>query len=97
MSLTLDQVKHVARLSRLALSDEELARFTRDLGAILEYIDKINELDTEQVQPMAHALSEANVFRSDGVTGSLPREAALRNAPAQTDGCFRVPRIIEPQ
>lgn len=97
MSLTPDQVRHVARLSRLALSEDELAAMTRDLAAILQYVDKIGELDTAAVEPMAHALSEANVFRADVVTGSLDREDALANAPDQSDGCFKVPKIIEAQ
>lgn len=95
MSLTRKEVEHVATLSRLALSDEELQRMTDELGATLQYVEKINELDTSAVEPMAHALSEENVFRPDEAAEGLSRDEALANAPAQKDGYFKVPRIIE--
>lgn len=90
-----ETVKHVATLSRLAMSDTELDRFTEQVSAILDYIDKLNQLDTTTVEPMSHALALKNVFRSDESGPSLPQEKALENAPEREVGFFRVPRIIE--
>lgn len=85
----------VASLSRLKLSPEELAAVSTQLGRILEYVQVLNELDTENVQPMAHAVEMSNVFRDDVVAAPLPRNDALANAP-RTDGrFFLVPQIIE--
>jgi aspartyl-tRNA(Asn)/glutamyl-tRNA(Gln) amidotransferase subunit C len=85
--ITLEDVKHVAKLSRLALSDAELQRFTAQLESILEYVAKIWQLDVSDVEPMAHALPLHNVLREDVVQPSLPVEQVLSNAP-QTDGPF---------
>jgi aspartyl-tRNA(Asn)/glutamyl-tRNA(Gln) amidotransferase subunit C len=92
--ITLDQVRHVAKLARLALPEEKLAKFTGQLESILEYIDKINEVDTKGVEPMAHALPISNALRDDVVQPSLPVEKVLMNAP-ETDGAFfKVPKVI---
>ncbi len=90
-----ETVRHVATLSRLAMSDTELDRFTEQVSAILDYIDKLNQLDTTTVEPMSHALALKNVFRPDESGPSLPQEKALENAPEREVGFFRVPRIIE--
>ncbi len=90
-----ETVKHVATLSRLAMSDTELDRFTEQVSAILDYIDKLNQLDTTTIEPMSHALALKNVFRPDEPGPSLPQEKALENAPEREVGFFRVPRIIE--
>ena len=93
--LTSEDVRSVARLARLQLSDEEVERFTQQLGEILTYVEQLNEVDTEGVEPMAHAIELSNVLRADDPRDSLPREAALGNAP-QTDGkYFLVPQILE--
>lgn len=93
-SITIDQVRHVAKLSRLALSEEELTRLGGQLEAILGYVAKIGELDVTNVEPMAHVLPLQNVLREDIVGPSLPLEQVLRNAP-QTDGpFFQVPKVI---
>jgi aspartyl-tRNA(Asn)/glutamyl-tRNA(Gln) amidotransferase subunit C len=92
--ITLDQVVHVARLARLALPAEKLAKFTGQLESILKYIDKIKEVDMTGVEPMAHALPISNALRDDVVQPSLPVEKVLMNAP-ETDGpFFKVPKII---
>jgi len=92
--LSLDQVRHVARLSRLALSEDQLARLAPQLESILEYVAKIGEVDVSGVDPMAHALPLANVLRDDVVEPSLPLDKVLANAP-DTDGrFFKVPKII---
>lgn len=93
--LTDEQVRGVAHLARLKLSDEEVERFTQQIGEILTYVEQLNEVDTDGVEPMAHAIELSNVLREDEPRASLPREAALGNAP-QTDGrYFLVPQILE--
>jgi aspartyl-tRNA(Asn)/glutamyl-tRNA(Gln) amidotransferase subunit C len=93
--LTRDEVAKVALLGRLALSPEELDRFTVQLTRVLEYVDILNEVDTRDVDPMAHAVELSNVFREDVEQTCLPREEALANAP-KTDGrYFLVPPILE--
>ncbi len=89
------QVRRVALLARLELSDREIAQFSTQLSAIVEYIEKLNELDTENVEPLAHCLPVHNVFREDQVRPSLTNEQALANAPDQADGYFKVPKILE--
>ncbi len=96
-SLSREDVSAVAVLARLQLSPEEVDVFTSQLGQILEYVDILNEVDTTDIEPLAHPIPVTNVFRDDIVTPSLPREAALSNAP-NTDGkYFFVPQILEEQ
>lgn len=88
-------VEKVALLARLRLNDSELDRMTQQLGTILGYVERLGEVDTEGVEPMAHAVEQTNVFRDDVETAMLPREAALANAP-KTDGhYFLVPQILD--
>ncbi len=94
MALTRDEVLHVAQLARLSLEPAEIELFTRQLNDILAYVEKLQELDTTGVEPLAHVIPVFNAFREDTVTQGLPREAALDNAPAQEEGAFLVPRII---
>ena len=93
--LTLDQVRAIARLARLDLSEEEVARLAPQLGAIVGYVALLRQVDTAGVEPLAHALPVQNVFREDECAESLPRERALANAPKQRDGCFAVPAVLE--
>lgn len=94
VSLSREEVRNVARLARLKLTESELEMFTAQLGQILEYVHILDQLDTSDVEPMAHAVDVANVFREDVPRESLPREAALANAP-KTDGqAFLVPPIL---
>ncbi len=88
-----DDVRYVARIARLRLTDEEVGRMTGELARILEHIGKMAELDVSDVPATAHVLDVVNVTRPDEVTPGLSREAALRNAPAVADHCFRVPRM----
>ena len=88
-------VEHVARLARLALSDAELERMREQLSGILAYIDKLRALDVEGVEPTAHAVPLVNVMRDDEVVPSLPQDEMLANAPDRVGEMFRVPRIIE--
>jgi len=94
MPLTPEEVRHVAQLARLDLQPQEVELFTRQLNDILDYMEKLKELDTSGVKPMAHVLPVANAFRKDLVTASLPRDQALKNAPAREEGAFLVPRVI---
>ncbi len=88
-------VKYVAHLARLSLSEDEAARFGAQLGQILGYIEKLQELDVTQVEPTAHAIPLANITRPDEVRPSLTCDEALRNAPAHASGLFIVPKIVE--
>ena len=94
MSLTRDDVEKVALLSRLQLSDEEAALMTEQLGRIVEYIEQLNELDTADVMPMAHAVELSNVFAPDQPAPSLTRDEALDHAPKRDDECYRVPAVM---
>lgn len=95
MKLSLDEVKYVAQLARIEFSDEELEKFRTQLDAIIGYIEKMNELDTENVKPTSHVVDVNNVLREDEVGNSLPREEVLKNAPCSENGFFKVPKIIE--
>ena len=85
----------MALLSRLELTETELDKFTGQLDAILEYIDVLNQVDTSNVQPMAHVLDIRNVMRPDVAIPSLSQKAALLNAPEAENGFFKVPKIVE--
>ena len=95
MSITPEEVKHIALLSRLDLQDEEVPMYTAHLAEMLEYVEKLRELDVDGVEPMSHALPLFNVMRDDMVEPSLPREEALKNAPDRYESYFRVPRVTE--
>jgi aspartyl-tRNA(Asn)/glutamyl-tRNA(Gln) amidotransferase subunit C len=88
-----DEVLHVARLARLTLTDEEVARFQEQLSAILEAVGKVSELDLEGVEPTSHPLDLVNVLSDDEPRPSLPLEEALANAPDPEDGFFGVPAV----
>ena len=94
MALTPETVSQVAHLARLTLNNDEVELFTRQLNDILNYVEKLNELDTTDVPPMAHVLELHNAFREDLVNDSLPVEEALANAPARQRHAFTVPKII---
>lgn len=95
MKISLQEVEHVARLARLALSEEEKEEMRSQLDRILGYIEKLNHLDTAEVEPTSRVIPMTNVFRDDALIPSLSREEALENAPDRQEGFFRVPRIIE--
>lgn len=95
MSISVKDVQHVARLARLNLTPEEENMFTEQLNAILQYAEKLNELDTEGVDPTTHVLPLSNVMRADEVRESLPIEKVLLNAPDEEDGQFKVPAVLE--
>jgi aspartyl-tRNA(Asn)/glutamyl-tRNA(Gln) amidotransferase subunit C len=93
--ITREEVEHVARLARLALSEEEKAEMTAQLDAILGYMDKLNAVDTSGVEPTTTVIPMVSVMRDDAVRPSLSQDEALSNAPDREDAFFRVPRIIE--
>jgi aspartyl-tRNA(Asn)/glutamyl-tRNA(Gln) amidotransferase subunit C len=93
--LDASQVRKVAKLSRLELTDGEVEEFTGQLSAILDYVEKMNELDTRDVEPLAHCLPISNVFRPDQVRESLGTEKALANAPQRDGDFFKVPKILD--
>ena len=97
MEKKIDQarVRKVAKLSRLDLTDSEVEEFTGQLSAILEYVEKMNELDTENVEPLAHCLAVSNVFREDSIKESLGTENTLANAPQRDGEFFKVPKILD--
>ncbi len=94
IALTEEQVRHVAHLARLKITDEEVHLFTRQLGAILEYIAQLEELDTSDVEPLAHCLPVHNVLREDEIRPSLSNDQALQNAPQRDGEFFAVPKVL---
>ena len=90
-----EQVRKVAKLARLDLTEAEVEEFTGQLGAVLEYVEKMNELDTTGVEPLAHCLPLTNVFRADEVRESLGTEKTLANAPQRDESFFIVPKILD--
>jgi len=95
MSLTAEDVRWVAHLARLELSDTELATMTRQLSAILDYVRQLQEVPTEGVEPLAHPLPIHNVFRDDEPSPSLPVDAALANAPQRHGDFYSVPAVLD--
>ena len=93
--ITKKEVEYVARLARLKLTEEEKEKYTKQLADILKYINKLNELDTEKVEPTSHVLRLSNVFREDRVRPSLKQEEILANAPQVESKHFKVKKVIE--
>lgn len=87
-------IEYVSKLARIALNPEEIKKFTPQLSKILDYINKLNELNTENVKPTTHVIDIKNVLRKDENKKSLNRDKVLKNAPDKEDGCFKVPKII---
>jgi len=95
LKITRDEVAYVAHLARLEFGEEEMDKFTSQLNDILLYMEKLNEADTNGVEPMTHAIAQKNAFREDAVRPSLPIGEALTNAPDPKGEFFRVPKVIE--
>lgn len=95
MQITKEQIEHVAKLARLNLTETEKEKYANELGSIIEFINKLNQLDTTDVQQTAHVVPINNVFREDKVEPSFDREKILMNAPVQKDGCVLVPKVVE--
>ena len=90
-----ETMEYVGILAKLELSEEEKAAAKKDMESMLDYIDKLNELDVSGVEPMSHIFPVSNVFREDIVTNMDERDMILSNAPASKDGCFKVPKTVE--
>ena len=90
-----ETIEYVGILAKLELSGEEKEQAKKDMGSMLDYIDKLGELDTEGVEPMSHVFPVKNVFREDVVTNGDMREEILKNAPGEKNGMFMVPRTFE--
>ncbi|MBE9221725.1 Asp-tRNA(Asn)/Glu-tRNA(Gln) amidotransferase subunit GatC [Cyanobacterium stanieri LEGE 03274] len=94
MSISQEEVKKVANLARLEISEQEEQEFGNQLNAILEYFDQLSELDTDEVEPTTRAIDVSNIMRSDAQTTYEDRESLLDNAPSRDDDFFRVPKIM---
>jgi aspartyl-tRNA(Asn)/glutamyl-tRNA(Gln) amidotransferase subunit C len=95
MTIEADDVRHIAELARIALEDGEIEQFQSELAEILEYVDKLEELDTDEVEPTTHAVLEQMEGRRDETEQGLTREQVLQNAPDEQDGQFRVPKVVD--
>ena len=93
MSVTVKDVEYVAALARLSLTDAEKEKYALQLNDILAYVEQLNRIDTTNVEPLSQVIDLTNVMRDDVVTPSLPREEALKNAPARTEKFFKVPTV----
>jgi len=91
--ITIKDVEHVAKLARLELSEEEKAKFSKQLGDIIKYVEQMNTIDTTGVEPMSHAIPIVNVMREDIVVQEHTKDELMSNAPSKEDGFFRVPKI----
>ena len=94
MSVTRDDVAYIAALSRLQFSDEEMATMTTELNSILHYVEKLNEIDTDGVEPVSSIHDQMNVLRDDVEKDSIATALALQNAPDRQDRFFKVPKVI---
>lgn len=91
--ISIEDVKHVAKLARLELTEAETEQFSKQLGDILKYVEQMNEVDTTGVEPMAHPIPVVNVMREDIVKYEQTKEELMKNAPDEEDGFFKVPKI----
>ena len=94
MALTSDEVRHIAKLARIALTDEEVERYREQLSGILDHFEVLNDIDTSDVTPTTQSFALTNVERPDEVRSSLAREDALKNAPRSEDGYIRVRAVL---
>ncbi len=95
MAISVEEVRYIAALARLRFSEDQERRLAQQMSQMLDYVDKLNELDTTGVPPMSHVLDVYNVFRDDVPQQRITREDALRNAPDADNAYFRVPKVIE--
>ncbi len=95
MKIDRKEVEHVAQLARLKFDDEQIEMFLKQMNSILDYFDKLQELDTGDIEPTSHAVVLNNVFRDDKMEEFPDKELLIKNAPSQENGCFKVPKVIE--
>jgi aspartyl-tRNA(Asn)/glutamyl-tRNA(Gln) amidotransferase subunit C len=94
MAVTIKDVEHIAELAKLEFSEEEKEMLTHQLNRILEYMEKLDTLDTESIEPLSHVIELSNIFRNDEVKPGVSTADALENAPSKTDRFFKVPKVI---
>ena len=94
MPVTKKDVEHIAKLARLEFNEQQKEKLTQEMNDILGYIEKLNEVDTSNVEPLSHVIELSNVMREDEVKPSLSQEEALKNAPEKTEKFFKVPKVI---
>lgn len=94
MSVTKKDVEHIAKLANLEFNDVEKEKLTHEMNEILQHMEKLNELNTSNVEPLSQVVEQQNVFRNDEVKPSIPTEEALKNAPEKTEEHFKVPKVI---
>jgi aspartyl-tRNA(Asn)/glutamyl-tRNA(Gln) amidotransferase subunit C len=94
MAVTKKDIEKIAELSMLEFTDSELESYTKEMNKILDYVEKLNELDTKRVKPLSHPIENENVFRDDKLKKSVSQEEALKNAPDRTTEHFKVPKVI---
>jgi len=95
MSVTKKDVEKIAQLAKLKFEDSEMDEYTKDMNNILAYMDKLNQLNTENIEPLSHPNEDSNVFRNDELKPSISSEDALKNAPEKDDRFFKVPKVIQ--
>jgi aspartyl-tRNA(Asn)/glutamyl-tRNA(Gln) amidotransferase subunit C len=95
MAVNIKDVEHIAKLAKLSFSENEKEKFTEQFNEILSFMEKLNELDTLNIEPLSHVIELQNVLRNDTVKPSLPTEEALKNAPAKDEKFFKVPKVID--
>ncbi len=95
MSISKEEVKHIAKLSKLNLTEQELDKYTNDLSDIVNFANELSNIDVDGIKPTAHILDIKNVFRKDEVQPSYDREQILKNAPSKDAGCISVPKVVE--
>ena len=95
MSVSKEDVKHIANLSKLNLTDEELEKYTTELSDIVNFANELSNIDVDGIKPTAHILDIKNVFRKDEIKVSYDREEILKNAPCKDAGCVSVPKVVE--
>jgi aspartyl-tRNA(Asn)/glutamyl-tRNA(Gln) amidotransferase subunit C len=92
--ITSEQTKHIAKLARLAVTDEEIASFTKQIDAVLSYVEKLDTVDTAGIEPTAYVANRRDSLRNDEARNSLTQERLLENAPSVKGGCFAVPHVM---
>ncbi|MEG2348229.1 MAG: Asp-tRNA(Asn)/Glu-tRNA(Gln) amidotransferase subunit GatC [Clostridia bacterium] len=95
MSVSKEEVKHIASLARLNFTENEIEKYTTDLSNIVDFANTLSEVNVENIKPTAHILNIQNIFRKDEVEPSYDREEILKNAPTKDGGCVSVPKVVE--
>ena len=95
MSISPEQIEHLAKLARLSFSEAEKKQIADELNTIIHYVDQLQDVDVSNLEPLSHPLEISNILRADEAKGSLPQKVATRTAPSSQDGFFKVPKVIK--